>query len=77
MGYVSTWMGDRLSSRSAVGSVSVGIFLCPQISVNSSALLMSLMALHSREGTKIPFGLVSFVVTYFHNTLYNYNFLSE
>ena len=29
MGYVSTWMGDRLSSRPAVGCVSVGISLSP------------------------------------------------
>ena len=47
MGYVSTLMGDRLSSRSALGFVSVGISLCPQTFVNSSALLVSLMALGS------------------------------
>ena len=45
MGYVSTWMGDRLSSRPDVGCVSVGISLCPQTFVNSSVLLVSLMAL--------------------------------
>ena len=48
MGYVGTSMGDRLSSRPAVGCVSVGISLCPQTFINSSALLLSLMALHSR-----------------------------
>ena len=44
MGYIGTWMGDRLSSRPAVGCVSVGICLCPQTFVNSSALLVSLLA---------------------------------
>ena len=56
MGYVSTWMGDRLSSRPAVGCVWAGISLCLQTFVNSSALLVSLMALCSRLGPK---GLVS------------------
>ena len=53
MGYVSTWMGDRLSSTPAVGCVWVGITLCHQ----TSALLVSdgfVLAL----ATKIPFGLV-------------------
>ena len=59
MGYVSTWIGDRLSSRQAVGCVRVGISLCHQTFVNSSALLASLMALRSRLGTKTPFGLVA------------------
>ena len=43
MDYVSTWMGDGLSSRPAVGCVSVGISF-----VNSSALLVSLMTLRLR-----------------------------
>ena len=45
---VSTCMGDRLSSGPAVGCVWVGISLCPQTFINSSALLVSLMALRSR-----------------------------
>ena len=32
---------------------------CHQTFVNSSALLVSLIALHSRNGTKTPFGLVT------------------
>ena len=42
---ISTWMGDHLSSTPAVGCVWVGISLCHQTFINSSALLMSLMAL--------------------------------
>ena len=43
--YDSTWMGDHLSSRPAVGYVGVGISLCHQTFINSSALLVSLMAM--------------------------------
>ena len=45
---VSTWIADRLSSGSAVGCVGVGISVCPQTFINSSALLVSQMALRSR-----------------------------
>ena len=44
MDYVSPWMGDRLSSRPAMGCVCVEISLCRQTFINSSALLMSLVA---------------------------------
>ena len=66
--YVSTWMGDPLSSRQAVGCVFVGIFLRHQTFVNSSELLMSLMALRSCLGFEIPFGLVIYGIyqTYFN-----------
>ena len=56
MGYVSTWMGDRLSSTQAVGCVWVGISLCHSAFIYSSALLVSdgfALAL----GTKTHFGL--------------------
>ena len=58
MGYISTWMGDCLSSGPAIGCVWVGISLCYQTFVNSRALLVSLMALHSHWGTDTPFALV-------------------
>ena len=46
MGQVSTWMGDRLSSRTGMEYINVRKFgFCPQIFINFSALLMSLMAL--------------------------------
>ena len=57
MGYVCTWMGDHLSSTPAVGCVWVGISLCHQTFVNSSALLMS-DAFALALVTKTPFGLV-------------------
>ena len=59
MGYLSTWIGDLLSSRPVVGSIGVGISLCHQTFVNSSALLVFLMALSFRSGTEIPFGLAN------------------
>ena len=58
MGYISTWMGDRLSSTPAVRYVSNGISLSPQTFVNASAPLVSLMALRSHYKTKTPSGLV-------------------
>ena len=48
MGYVSTWMGDHLSLGPAVGCIQVRISFCHETFVNSSALLVSLMALRSR-----------------------------
>ena len=39
MGYVCTWMGDHLSSGPGMG-----ICFCRQTFINSSALLVSMMA---------------------------------
>ena len=47
-----------MSSTPAVGCVCVGISLRHQTFVNSSALLIPLMALRSCYGTETPFGLV-------------------
>ena len=58
MGYVSTWMGDCLSSTPAVGCVWVGISLCHQTFVNSSALFRVSDGFVFTLGTKTPFGLV-------------------
>ena len=52
MGYVSTWMANHLISTPDVGCVWIGISLCHQTFVNSSALLISVMALPSHKGPK-------------------------
>ena len=49
MGYVSTGMGNCLSSGPAMECVRVGIFLCHQTFINSSALLVSLMAVQLKH----------------------------
>ena len=54
MGYVSTWMGNCLSSRPTMGCVCVGISLCNQTFVKSSAQLVSLMALRGDQNTFWP-----------------------
>ena len=46
IGYVSTGMGDFLSSRPTMGCVRVEISLCHYTFINFSALLVSLMAVH-------------------------------
>ena len=45
MGYVSTWMGDRLNSRPGMGYTGLRICFCNQTFINSTAILESLMAL--------------------------------
>ena len=45
MGNVSTWMGVRLSSRPGIGCMCLGIAFCCPTFLNTSALLVSLMAL--------------------------------
>ena len=48
MGYVSTWMGDHLTSVPAVGCIQFGISFSEETFVNSNSLLVFLMALCSR-----------------------------
>ena len=45
MGYISTWMGDRLSSEPGMVCIELRIGFCCQPFINPSALLMSLMPL--------------------------------
>ena len=74
VGYVSTRMDDCLSLGPTVECIEVGISFCHETFINSSALLVSLMALGSHKGTKTPFGLV-FVLFYF--CTYNWSYIRQ
>ena len=65
MGYIIGWMGDCPSSTPAVGCACAEISLHHQTFVNSSALLVALMALRSRRGTKHLSALFKYKFTTF------------
>ena len=60
--YVSTWMADRLSFRPGMGCIRPGNCFCHQTFINSSAVLVSLMALllaHFDQNTFRPCSFAS------------------